>query len=285
MTTMPGSTTCPRNLPQHFNGCSCTTAARTSAEVEMDLVESIADYSTHGHVHLPGLGDISRGRPGGPGTRIEDMEAVAINGTDAERGLLAWNVHATPEVLDRLAVDRHRGVRAAVAANEAAPPSAIIAVATQKGGPTTMEMRAIIGNLNAPSEALDAIALPFEPNDWNYPLDVTALVKHPRASETLLAAVRDGSVPHTTAHSLAGHYLYEKRSAETYDAIQTVTHLRSIGWEEDDRLVADWIRRADEIAALPANQRPTPDQRRAELQALVAHHVAMRDAADPRPDR
>ena len=252
----------------------------------MDLVESIADYSTHGFVHLPGLGDISRGRPGGPGTRVEDMEDVAINGTDAERGLLAWNVHATRDIYDRLAVDRHRGVRAAVAANEAAPPSAILAIATQEHGPTTMEMRAIIENLNAPSEALDAIALPFEPNDWGHSLRATDLIKHPRASETLLAAIRDGSTPGTNVHSLAGHYLYEKRSAEAYDAIQTVTHLRSIGWEEDDRLVADWIRRCDEIAALPADERPTPEQRRAEAQALVARHVSLRDAdRDERDER
>jgi hypothetical protein len=282
-------TTCPRNLPQHFNGCSCTTASRTTAEVEADLIESIDDYMTHGFVHLPGLGDISRGRRGGPGTRIEDMEDVAINGTDAERGLLAWNVHGTPEVHDRLAVDRHHGVRAAVAANEAAPPSALLAVATREGGPSTMETRALIGNLNTPAEALEAAALPFEANDWDYPLDATALVKHPRASETLLAAVRDGSVPHTTVHSLAGHYLYEKRSREAYDAIQAVTHLRSIGWEEDDRLVADWVRRADEIAAMPADERPTPEERRAEVQHLVRQHVALRDAArdeqDPRDER
>ena len=38
MKTHPGSTTCARNLPQHFNGCTCTAApGGVTAEVDVDL--------------------------------------------------------------------------------------------------------------------------------------------------------------------------------------------------------------------------------------------------------
>jgi hypothetical protein len=37
MKTHAGSTTCARNLPQHFNGCTCTSHGTVTAEVDMDL--------------------------------------------------------------------------------------------------------------------------------------------------------------------------------------------------------------------------------------------------------
>jgi hypothetical protein len=39
MTTTPSGTPCPRNLPQHFNGCTCTAApGQTTGEVDLDLM-------------------------------------------------------------------------------------------------------------------------------------------------------------------------------------------------------------------------------------------------------
>lgn len=34
------TTPCPRNLPQHFNGCTCSTSTAKTAEVDLDLADT-----------------------------------------------------------------------------------------------------------------------------------------------------------------------------------------------------------------------------------------------------